>query len=118
MNQTYIFSDCFEEVPYDGPTITFTDPISGTKDVTEATAAKTAKSCQLICQKEAECNYFTWIADLQGSPYVFKCYLKSEKDGNGEQGGGTKYLNENTEIVNQRSLDKIISGPKYCIIRK
>ena len=112
------FIDCFEEVPYDGDVIKFTDPLSKAKDRTFSNQ-RTATSCQLLCQKEEKCNYFTWIGRTQitatNNANTFRCFLKSEKDGDGETEGGTNYLYKDKIAINQ---DKIISGPKYCIIRK
>ena len=108
-----LFIDCFEEIPYDGPTIKFTDPISNAKDQLSS-KLKTAKSCQMVCQKEEECNYFTWIGNPT-NPATSTCFLKSKKDGNGVDGGGTKYLNSNP---NAKLTSKIMSGPKYCVVRK
>ena len=106
-------SDCFEEVPYDGPIQQFPSPITGTGRLSEF-SARTAKSCQLICQKEATCKYFTWVSSTKIiSSINFKCFLKIAKQGSGDQGGGTKWLNKNKVV-----FDKIISGPKYCTVRK
>ena len=105
-------------MPYDGVAIKFTDPLSKAKDRTFSNQ-RTAKSCQLLCQKEEKCNYFTWIGSSQittlKNANTFKCFLKSEKDGDAEAEGGTNYLYKDKAAINQ---DKVISGPKYCIIRK
>ena len=114
----FFFIDCFEEVPYDGVAIKFTDPLSKAKDRTFSNQ-RTAKSCQLLCQKEEKCNYFTWTGRTQitttNNANNFRCYLKTEKDGNGEAGGGTNFMYKDKAALIQ---DKIVSGPKYCIIRK
>ena len=90
--QLHLLIDCFEEIPYEGPTIKFTDPITNKNQA--SSKLKTAKSCQMVCQKEAECNYFTWIGNPT-NPAVSTCFLESKKDGNGATDGGTKYLNTN-----------------------
>ena len=114
MLQLHLLIDCFEEIPYEGPTIKFTDPISNLKD-RPSSQLKTAKACQMVCQKEAECNYFTWIGNPT-NPTISTCFLKSKKDGDGgATDGGTKYLHTNP---NAKKASKIMSGPKYCVVRK
>ena len=105
--------DCFEEVPYDGAIQKFTNPITGTGQVTESNP-RTAKASQLLCQKEATCKYFTWVSQTNVMTNTnYKCFLKIGKKGSGDQGGGTKWLNKNRLVYN-----KILSGPKYCATRK
>ena len=111
----YIFvclSDCFEEIPYDGKHIKFNNPITN-KQVPEINV-RSAKSCQLICQKEALCKYFTWISSSHIS-YVPKCFLKSDKNGevSAKVSGGNAWLN-----TQHAHYKKILSGPKYCITGK
>ena len=68
----------------------------------------------MVCQKEEKCNYFTWIGNPT-APTRSRCFLKSKKDGDGETEGGTKYLNKDP---NAKLTTKIMSGPKYCVVRK
>ena len=112
-----MFSDCFEEVPYDGPNVEFDNPFTTSKTKVKDISVRNAKSCQLICQKETACKYFTWVSSstqaLAASQH--KCYLKSGKTGAADlEGGTTKWLANNKNTA----YNKVISGPKFCIARK
>ena len=105
------FIDCFEEVPYDGAAIKITDPITNVKDA-KFSYRRTAKSCQLLCQKEEKCNYFTWIGSTQittqNSANTFRCFLKSEKDGDAEAEGGGDPRVQHLQEHSQRGADDAV----------
>ena len=102
MHKFYSSIDCFEKIPYNGPTVKFDDPITKKKKVSEA-QKQAAKECQLLCQQQLHCKYFTWIGSHS------KCFLKSSKDGSLD----AAVLGGELDVY-KKKYSKVLSGPKYC----